>query len=116
MATDAAEFTVADAPSRQRFEIRDGERVAGFTTYRRRGNVLALIHTEVEPEYEGKGVGSRLISAALETAREDGAMVLPFCPFVRAYIAKHPGRYLDLVPRDFREDFELPAATGASEG
>jgi predicted GNAT family acetyltransferase len=114
MATDSAEYTVADAPGRHRFEIRDGDRVAGFTEYRRRGDVIALIHTEVEPEYEGKGVASRLISAALDIAREDGARVLPFCPFVRAYIAKHPERYLDLVPADLRADFELPATGGAS--
>jgi len=109
MAAEAAEFTVADAPSRQRFEIRDGDRVAGFSEYRRRGNVIAFIHTEVDPDYEGKGVGSGLISAALDIARDDGATVLPFCPFVRAYIAKHPDPYLDLVPPDLREDFELPA-------
>jgi predicted GNAT family acetyltransferase len=115
MATDAADYTVADAPGRQRFEIRDGDRVAGFTEYRRRGDVLAFIHTEVDSEYEGKGVASRLISAALDTAREDGARVLPFCPFVRGYIAKHPDRYLDLVPADLRANFELPAAAGAPQ-
>jgi uncharacterized protein len=114
--SDAADYVVADAPSRQRFEIRDGDRLAGFTEYRRRGDVLAFIHTEVTPGYEGKGVASRLISAALEVAREDGARVLPFCPFVRGYIAKHPDRYLDLVPADLRSEFELPAAAGASEG
>jgi predicted GNAT family acetyltransferase len=106
---DAVQYSVTDAPARQRFEIRDGDRVAGFTEYRRRGNVIAFIHTEVEPEYEGKGVGSRLISAALDIARDDGATVLPFCPFVRAYIAKHPDPYLDLVPAGLRGDFELPA-------
>jgi predicted GNAT family acetyltransferase len=115
MATEAAEYTVSDAPARQRFEIRDGDRVAGFTEYRRRGDVLAFIHTEVAPEYEGKGVASRLISAALDIAQEDGAMVLPFCPFVRGYIAKHPDRYLDLVPADLRAEFDLPASAGASE-
>jgi predicted GNAT family acetyltransferase len=115
MATEAAEYTVADAPGRQRFEIREGDRVAGFTEYRRRGDVLALIHTEVAPEYEGKGVASRLISATLDIAREDGAMVLPFCPFVRGYIAKHPDRYLDLVPADLRPDFDLPAGADVSD-
>jgi uncharacterized protein len=35
------------------------------------------------------------------------AAVLPFCPFVRGYISKHPDEYLDLVPRDLREDFEM---------
>ena len=114
MASEAAEYTIADAPGRQRFEIRDGDRVAGFTEYRRRGDVIAFIHTEVAPEYEGQGVASRLISAALDIAREDGAMVLPFCPFVRGYIAKHPDRYLDLVPSDLRAEFELSPSAGPS--
>jgi len=114
VATEAAEFSVVDAPARQRFEIRDGDRVAGFTEYRRRGDVIAFIHTEVASEYEGRGVGSRLISSVLDIAREDGARVLPFCPFVRGYIAKHADRYLDLVPADLRADFELPADTSGS--
>jgi uncharacterized protein len=115
MTTEATEYTVADAPDRQRFEIRDGDRAAGFTEYRRRGDVIAFIHTEVASEYERKGVASRLISAALDIALENGTTVLPFCPFVRDYIAKHPDRYLDLVPADLRADFELPATAGASE-
>jgi predicted GNAT family acetyltransferase len=108
VATEAAEYSVVDAPQRQRFEILDGDRLAGFTEYRHRGDLIAFIHTQVAAEYEGKGVGSRLISAALDTVRERGQSVLPFCPFVHAYIAKHPERYLDLVPKDLRADFELP--------
>jgi hypothetical protein len=115
VSSGVSEFPVVDAPDRQRFEIHDGDRVAGFTEYRRQGDAIAFIHTEVAPEYEGKGVASRLISAALDVAREDGATVLPFCPFVRGYIAKHPDCYLDLVPSDLRADFELPATAGASD-
>jgi hypothetical protein len=50
----------------------------------------------------------------LDTVRERGQAVLPFCPFVRGYIAKHTEQYLDLVPVDLRPDFELPATAGAS--
>jgi hypothetical protein len=107
--TDAAAFKIVDAPDRHRFELRDGDRVAGFTDYRRRGNLIAFIHTEVADQYEGKGAASRLISAALDTARDQGLSVLPFCPFVRGYIAKHPDPYLDLVPADLRGEFELSA-------
>jgi hypothetical protein len=38
--------------------------------------------------------------------------VLPLCPFVRGYIAGHPDDYLDLVPEDQRENFQLPAEPG----
>jgi uncharacterized protein len=106
---DVAQSSVLDAPEQERFEIRVGDEVAGFTEYHRRGGLIAFVHTEVPPEYEGKGVASRLISGALDAAREQGLAVLPFCPFVRGYIAKHPDEYLDLVPRDLRKHFELPA-------
>lgn len=109
MSGDLAQYSVVDAPERERFEIRDGDQVAGFTEYRRRGDLIAFIHTEVAPEYEGKGVASRLISSALDAAREEGLAVLPFCLFVLGYIAKHPGEYRDLVPGDLREHFGLAA-------
>jgi uncharacterized protein len=112
MATEGAEFAVADAPTRQRFEIMADGDVAGFTEYRRSQRLIAFLHTEVASEFEGRGVGSRLVSAVLDTARNQHLTVLPFCPFVRGYIAKHPDRYLDLVPVDLREDFRLPADAG----
>lgn len=110
--SEVAEYSVVDAPAKERFEIRADDDVAGFTQYKRRGHLIALIHTEVSPEYEGKGVARRLISATLDTSREQGMAVLPFCPFVRGYIEKHPDGYLDLVPADFRKDFRLPATAG----
>src|SRR5262249_18695854 len=91
------QYTVVDARDRNRFEIRKGEKVAGFTEYRRNGELIAFTHTEVAPDYEGKGLASRLNAAVLDQARKEGLEVLPFCPFVRSYIAKHPGKYLDLV-------------------
>jgi uncharacterized protein len=112
VASQVAEFSVVDVPERERFEIRGGDEVLGFTEYRRRGDLIAFIHTEVDPGQEGKGLASRLISSALDAAREEGLSVLPFCPFVRGYITKHPDPYLELVPADLRAHFELPAAVG----
>ena len=109
MAAKVAQYTVVDAPERERFEIRVGDELAGFTEYKRREGLIAFVHTEVVPEYEGQGVASRLISGALDSGRADGLSVLPFCPFVRGYIAKHTDEYLDLVPRDMRKHFDLPA-------
>jgi predicted GNAT family acetyltransferase len=109
MTAEVVQYSVVDAPERERFEIRAGDDVAGFTEYHRRGSLIAFVHTEVAPEHEGRGVASRLISGALDVARERGLAVLPFCPFVRGFIAKHPDEYLDLVPRDLRKHFELPA-------
>ena len=110
MGSEVAEFSVVDVPDRERFEIRAGNEVVGFAQYKRRGGLIAFIHTEISPAHEGKGLAGRLISSALDAAREDGLVVLPFCPFVRGYIAKHPDEYLNLVPADQRENFELPTS------
>jgi predicted GNAT family acetyltransferase len=108
MTSDVAEYSVVDNPEAERFEIRAGGQLAGFTQYRRRPGLIAFIHTEVDPAFERQGVGSQLIASALDTARSEGLAVLPFCPFVRGYIQKHHA-YLDLVPAAHREQFDLPA-------
>jgi uncharacterized protein len=54
-------------------------------------------------------LASRLVQTELSEARSAGLAVLPFCPFVRGYIARHREEYLDLVPADLRDAFELAA-------
>ena len=104
----AADICVVDVPERSRFEVLvDGE-IAGFTEYRRRPGLIAFIHTLIDPRFEGQGLGSQLVRTALSEARSDRLSVLPFCPFVRSYIAGHT-EYLDLVPEAMRAQFELPA-------
>jgi predicted GNAT family acetyltransferase len=99
---------VRDVRDDERFVIRVGGRRAGFTEYRRSPGAYAFTHTEIDPEFEGRGLGGALIQAALAQARAEGAAVLPFCPFVRDYIKRHPAE-LDLVPPERRAEFELPA-------
>lgn len=101
---------VADAPERSRFEVSAGGEPAGFAEYLRRPGVIAFTHTEINPRFEGRGLGGRLVGTALSSARAEGLAVLPFCPFVRGYIAAHAGDYADLVPASLRESFDLPAA------
>ena len=101
------EPVVSDAPERGRFEIMlDGE-LAGFADYHRVGDNLDFTHTEIDDRYEGRGLGSTLIRAALDATRERGLGVLPHCPFVKHFIARHDD-YLDLVPPGRREQFGLP--------
>jgi uncharacterized protein len=102
------EVTVADAPERGQFEITVGGQPAGFAAYQHLGRVIAFTHTEVDDSFEGQGVGGRLVSFALDSARAAGMDVLPYCPFVRGYIERHP-QYLDLVPARRRAEFGLPA-------
>jgi len=55
-----------------------------------------LVHTDIEPSLEGRGLGAVLVRGALEDIRSRGERVVPFCPFVRAYVRRHP-EYADLV-------------------
>jgi predicted GNAT family acetyltransferase len=97
---------IIDDPDRHRYEIRVNGELAGFVQYRRRPGLLALIHTEIDPRFEGQGLGSKLIAGTLDAARSAGVSVLPFCPFANSYIERHP-EYADLVPAEFRAEFGL---------
>ena len=70
--------------------------VAGFAAYRDRPGKRVFTHTEIDPAFEGQGIGSTLARAALDEARADGIGVVPQCPFIRGWIDKHPD-YADLV-------------------
>jgi predicted GNAT family acetyltransferase len=106
---EPANVRVVDAPEHSRFEVRVGDELAGFAEYRRRPGLIAYTHTLIDARYEGMGLATRLVRTALDKAREDGLAVLPFCPFVRGYIADHADEYLDLVPVERRAHFDLPA-------
>ena len=89
-------MTVTDRPNELRYEIEvDGE-VAGFLLYRVEPGVLELVHTDVDPKWEGKGVGGALVKGALDDIRARDLKIRPYCPFVRAYLRRHP-EYEDLV-------------------
>jgi predicted GNAT family acetyltransferase len=89
-------MTVSDRPEQLRYEIEvDGE-VAGFINYRREPGIVDLVHTDVDPKWEGKRVGSALVRGALDDLRARGLKVRPTCPFVRAYLKRHP-EYQDLI-------------------
>jgi predicted GNAT family acetyltransferase len=81
--------------TRHRFELEvDGHIAASY--YEIAGPVITFVHTEVPPELGGKGVGSKLIGGALDQVRSEGLKVIAQCPFVKAYIDKHPD-YADLL-------------------
>ncbi|HEY0696997.1 MAG TPA: GNAT family N-acetyltransferase [Micromonospora sp.] len=101
--------TVRDNPAESRYEILDGEQVVGFATYRLTGGRIAFLHTEVDPAHAGRGLAGQLVTWALDDVRRRGLTVLPFCPYVRSFIARHAERYLDLVAPADRARFELPA-------
>lgn len=89
---------VGDAPGAKRYEARvDGKsEVAGIAEYIRTSELVAFVHTEVSPEYEGRGVGAALARTALDEARAANLRVLATCPFIAGWIARHP-EYQDLL-------------------
>ncbi|MGP3949813.1 GNAT family N-acetyltransferase [Streptomyces sp. 7N604] len=89
-----------------RFEVHADGELAGFSEYHRSGDEVEFTHTEIDSRFEGRGLGGKLVRAALDSAREQGLAVLPHCPFVRGWIGKHPD-YADLVPEAQRPRFGL---------
>jgi predicted GNAT family acetyltransferase len=86
---------VANNRTHHRYEFGvDGHLAAAY--YGTADGVITFEHTEVPPELGGKGIGSKLIKGALDQVRADGLKVVAQCPFVKAYIAKHP-EYADLL-------------------
>jgi uncharacterized protein len=102
-ATDAP--VVTDNPAASRYELHVGSELAGFVDYRRdREGVISLVHTQVEPAFQGEHLATHLARFSLDDARARRLAVLPFCPYITSWIKKHPD-YVDLIPEDRRGDF-----------
>jgi predicted GNAT family acetyltransferase len=86
---------VSSHPAQHRYELAIDGHIAA-TYYEIADGVITFVHTEVPPELGGKGIGSRLIQGALDLVRADGLKVIAQCPFVKAWIDKHPD-YADLL-------------------
>src|SRR5690242_686066 len=86
---------VRDNPEMSRYEARVGDEV-GYLEYSRQPYGTTLVHTEVPHALEGHGVAGQLVKFALEEAKRRGERVIPICPYVQAYLKRHP-EYASLV-------------------
>ena len=86
---------IRDNAGRHRFEVVVDGHLAR-ADYVIDGDVITFTHTIVPPALEGRGIASRLIRHGLSEARARGLRVVPQCPFVAAYIRKHP-EWADLL-------------------
>lgn len=102
--------SVREAPERKRFEVLVDDQVVGFAVYHVEDGRGAIPHTEVDPAHGGRGLASELVHTVLECARQREEQILPYCPFVAAYIRKH-SEYLELVPIEERDTFGLSAVS-----
>ena len=97
----------ANNAAKHRFEVSLDDETA-YAEYKLAAGEITLTHTEVPKAFEGRGVGSQLAKAALGYAREQGLKVIPLCPFMAAYITKHP-EWHDLVKASYRERLGIKA-------
>ncbi len=95
--SDAAPATAAvrDNPARSRYEL-EAENTLAIADYHIASGVMTVLHTEVDPKLQGKGVGAALVKGVLDDIRARGLKVVPACSFVAAYIHRHPA-YADLL-------------------
>lgn len=88
---------VSNNETEHRYEARVDGKLAGFAEYELTPDLIVFTHTEVDDAFAGKGVGGALARFALDDVRDQGTRkVLPKCPFIKAWIGRHPD-YLPLV-------------------
>lgn len=90
MSAESAQITVRDNPDELRYELLVDGTLAGEILYRLRSDAVVLVHTEIAPQFEGQGLGSKLVAGALADIRARGLRPVAVCPFVRAYLQAHP--------------------------
>jgi uncharacterized protein len=89
-------MTVTNHPERHRYVIEVDGAEAGYAEYLLRPETIVFTHTVIDPAFGGQGVGSTLAREVLDDSRAKGLHVVPQCPFIHAFISKHP-EYADLV-------------------
>jgi len=83
-------ITITDNPDGRRYEARVGEQLVGWVDYGRVRNRLVAIHTEVPPEFGGRGIGSALVRHVIADARRSEFTITPRCPLFETWFQRHP--------------------------
>lgn len=104
--TDTPALHFSNNVADHRYEAHQGDTLAAYVEYSQLANGVLFSHTEVLPQYEGKGVGSAIARHVLDSARADGQSVIPACQFIAGYIRKHR-EYVDLVQPQVRAAFKI---------
>jgi predicted GNAT family acetyltransferase len=101
---------ITDNTDASRLEVR-AEGYLAELLYRKRGNRFVIVHTDVPPELEGRGLGGALVQAAVDRAAGEGLTVAPLCPFARMWLERHPD-----VAAKVTIDWRQPGSGGVPAG
>ena len=99
-------ISLSDNRDAHRFELHKDGVLAGRAEYNLLKGAVMFTHTEVSPQFEGQGLGSKLAAFALDDVRKRGLQVIPVCQYIAGYIRKHP-QYQDLVSEEQRRAFRI---------
>ena len=83
------DVSLRDNAEKHQFELIVDGAQAGLAAYRVRDGVTVVVHSEVDPAYQGKGLGGQLARLTLDHLRSTGARVIPACPFFAKYVSTH---------------------------
>jgi predicted GNAT family acetyltransferase len=98
-----------------RYEVHVGDHLAGFAQYRERGNRRIFFHTEIADEFGGRGLGGVLAKRAVEESVAQGKKIVPLCPFIAAWLKKHPEYDAHVVWGETEPTAEAEPAAEATE-
>ncbi|WP_216896274.1 GNAT family N-acetyltransferase [Nocardia alni] len=90
MSEQAVQTSVVRNDAQLRYELWYDDKLAGFAEYRERDEDTVFIHTEVDTEYAGMGLGGILARQAIEGEIARGRAIVPRCPYIKSWLDKHP--------------------------
>lgn len=82
-------YTLIDNEEQKQYEFHIDDDLARIEYIKAQGKIF-LTHTEVPAKFEGKGIGSALVKQVLDDIQKKGLILVPLCPFVAAYLNRHP--------------------------
>jgi predicted GNAT family acetyltransferase len=109
---EGTSISVRDDPENHQYVAESDGVPAGKAVYHLRGGLHYFVHTEVDDDFAGQGIGTILIREALDDVRARGGMIVPLCPFVARYLHSHPD-YDAMVDWEMLDRIGRPGRDGA---
>ena len=106
---------IFEDPENHRYVAEDDDDIVGVTVYHMAGGRHIFVHTEIDPTYTGKGVGSALARYALDDVQSKGGKIVPLCPFIAGWIEQHP-EYRAIIDQALLDRINLHTQAGSAPG